>query len=65
MRWRLVGSVIVDAAVDVGGIEVTEHLEGRGGLGLLGMALLDLLQLLDLLLDLAGDRRLTFGLGFC
>jgi len=28
------------------------------------MALLELLQFLDLLLDLAGDRRLTFGLDF-
>jgi hypothetical protein len=37
MQWRLVGSVVVDAAVDVGGIEVTEHLEGRWGLGLLGV----------------------------
>ena len=50
------GSVVVDAAVDVGGVEVTEHLKWRGGLGLLGVALLELIQFLDLLLDLAGDR---------
>ena len=56
-------SVVVDAAVDVGGVEVTEDLKGRRGLGLLGVALLERLQLPDLLLDLAGDRLLTFGLG--
>jgi len=56
-------SVVVDAAVDVGGVEVTKHLEGRRGLGFLGVALLKVLQFLDLLLDLAGDRLLTVGLG--
>ena len=57
------GSVVVDAAVDVGGIEVTEHLKRRWGLSLLGVALLELLQFPDLLLDLAGGRLLTFRLG--
>ena len=56
-------SVVVDAAVDVGGIEVTEHFEGRGGLGFLGVALLEILQLPDLLLDLGGDCLLAFRLG--
>ena len=57
------GSVVVDPTVDIGGVEVAEDFKGRGRIGLLWMALLELLQFPDLLLDLAGDRLLTFRLG--
>ena len=56
-------SVVVDPAVDVGGVEITEHLERGRGVGLFGVTQLKLLQFLDLLLDLAGDGLVVIALG--
>ena len=56
-------SVVVDPAVDVGGVEITEDLERGRGVGLFGVTQLKLLQFLDLLLDLAGDGLVVIALG--
>lgn len=56
-------SVVVDAAIHVGGIQIAEDLQGRRSLGLVGVALLERLKLLDLLSKLGGGRLFAFGLG--
>lgn len=58
-------SVVVDAALNVGGVQIAEHLEWGWGISLFWVALLKLLQFTDLLLNLAGDSLITIGLSFC
>ncbi len=55
-------SVVVDAALNAGRIQIAEHLKRGGGLRLLGMALLEGLQFSELLFDLAGDGLIPPGL---
>ena len=56
-------SVVVDPTVDIGGIEITEHLQWGRGFCCIGMPLLIRLQFLDALYKLAGNGLIPFLLG--
>jgi len=57
-------SVVVNPAVDVRGVEITEDLKRGRGVGLFRVTLLKLLQFLDLLFDLAGNGLVVLAKGF-
>jgi hypothetical protein len=56
-------SVVVDPTVDIGGIEITEHLQWGRSFCRIGMPLLIRLQFLDALYKLAGNGLIPFLLG--
>jgi hypothetical protein len=55
-------SVVIHPTVYVGGVQITEHFEGRRRHSLIWMASLIGLKIVDLLLQLAGDRLIPIGL---